>query len=44
MGQGGPTDLANGVSLCPWHHARAHDTTYETTYHPHGRVEFHRRT
>ncbi|MGB0101052.1 MAG: DUF222 domain-containing protein [Nocardioides sp.] len=41
---GGNTDLADGVSLCSWHHARAHDTRYDVTYHPHGRVEFHRRT
>ena len=40
---GGPTDLANGGLLCPRHHARAHDPTYETTRHPNGRVSFHRR-
>ncbi|WP_395656511.1 HNH endonuclease signature motif containing protein [Nocardioides sp.] len=41
---GGNTDLAAGVSLCPWHHARAHDTHYQTTYQPNGDVTFHRRT
>lgn len=40
----GRTDLADGVSLCPWHHARVHDTRYDVTYHPQGRVSFHRRT
>ncbi|MGY2702370.1 hypothetical protein ACVW2K_001954 [Nocardioides sp. HB32] len=41
---GGHTDLADGISLCPWHHARAHDTNYRTTHHPNGDVTFHRRT
>jgi hypothetical protein len=41
---GGGTDLRNGGLLCPRHHARAHDPTYETTRHPNGRVSFHRRT
>ncbi|GAA1153133.1 DUF222 domain-containing protein [Nocardioides aquiterrae] len=41
---GGNTDLADGVSLCHWHHNRAHDTSYTTTYHPNGQVIFHRRT
>jgi Domain of unknown function (DUF222) len=40
---GGPTDLTNGGLLCPRHHARAHDPTYETTRHPNGTVTFHRR-
>ena len=39
---GGPTDLTNGGLLCPRHHARAHDPTYETTRHPNGRVSFSR--
>jgi len=39
----GPTDLHNGGLLCPRHHARAHDPTYETTRHPTGKVTFHRR-
>ena len=41
---GGRTDLADGVSLCHWHHHRAHDTRYQTTYHPNGDVTFHMRT
>jgi hypothetical protein len=40
---GGATDLDNGGLLCPRHHARAHDPTYETTHHPGGKVSFHRR-
>ena len=39
----GSTDLENGGLLCPRHHARAHDRTYETTRHSTGRVSFHRR-
>ena len=35
---------ADGVSLCHWHHNRAHDPHYTTTYHPNGDVTFHRRT
>ncbi|WP_231496232.1 HNH endonuclease signature motif containing protein [Nocardioides sp. URHA0032] len=41
---GGHTNLKDGISLCPWHHARAHDTGYRTTHHPNGDVTFHRRT
>ena len=41
---GGNTDLAEGISLCHWHHNRAHDTSYRTTYLPTGKVQFHRRT
>ena len=41
---GGHTDLADGVSLCAWHHNRAHDTNFDLTYHPNGKVTFHRRT
>ncbi|MDF1603539.1 HNH endonuclease signature motif containing protein [Nocardioides sp. YIM 152315] len=41
---GGQTDLDNGVSLCHWHHNRAHDPSYDTTYLPTGKVQFHRRT
>jgi hypothetical protein len=39
----GPTDLTNGGLLCPRHHTRAHDPTYELTHHPTGTVTFHRR-
>ena len=41
---GGTTDLANAITFCSWHHHRAHDTTYRTTYHPNGNISFHRRT
>jgi len=41
--QGGPTDLANLAALCPWHHHRAHDTSYEMTKLPTGHYTFHRR-
>jgi hypothetical protein len=41
---GGATDLHNGGLLCPRHHARAHDPTYEMTRHPNGKVSFYRRT
>ena len=41
---GGRTDLADGVSLCHWHHTKAHDPRYHTTYLPTGKVRFHRRT
>jgi hypothetical protein len=41
---GGRTDLDDGRLLCPRHHARIHDTKYETTRHPDGQVSFHRRT
>ncbi|WP_279236436.1 HNH endonuclease signature motif containing protein [Nocardioides sp. SR21] len=40
---GGHTNLDNAVTLCHWHHQRAHDTTYDTTYLPNGDVTFHRR-
>ncbi|GAA4697333.1 HNH endonuclease signature motif containing protein [Nocardioides conyzicola] len=39
----GPTDLDNGGLLCPRHHARAHDPTYETTHRPTGKITFNRR-
>ena len=39
----GATDLDNGGLLCPRHHARAHDPSYETTRQPNGKVSFHRR-
>ena len=40
--KGGATDLRNGRLLCPRHHARAHDPTYQTTKLPGGKVRFHR--
>ncbi|MDN4162300.1 HNH endonuclease signature motif containing protein [Nocardioides abyssi] len=42
--RGGSTDLANGRLLCPRHHARIHDSRFETTHHPGGGVTFHMRT
>ncbi|MBA2953248.1 DUF222 domain-containing protein [Nocardioides sp. MAH-18] len=41
---GGTTTVDQGISLCPWHHSRIHDTTYATTKLPSGKVAFHRRT
>ncbi|GAA4371333.1 hypothetical protein GCM10023146_20550 [Nocardioides caricicola] len=40
---GGATNVKDGVTLCHWHHQRAHDSSYETTYQPNGTVIFHRR-
>jgi hypothetical protein len=42
--KGGDTSVKNGRLLCPYHHARAHDTNYTMTKLPEGRVRFHRRT
>src|SRR5919112_1396275 len=42
--RGGPTDLKHGRLLCPKHHARAHDPTFETRHLPGWKVAFHRRT
>jgi hypothetical protein len=42
--RGGATSVRNGRLLCPSHHARAHDPTYEMTKLPGGKVRFHRRT
>ncbi len=41
--RGGPTSVRQGRLLCPRHHARAHDPTYETTKLPGGKVAFTRR-
>jgi hypothetical protein len=41
---GGATNLTDGISLCHWHHNRAHDNRYTTTYHADGTITFHRRT
>ncbi|MBZ5738026.1 HNH endonuclease [Nocardioides mangrovi] len=41
--KGGPTDLANAVGLCHWHHMRAHDNAYGMSRGPNGSVTFHRR-
>ncbi|MFC5493432.1 HNH endonuclease [Nocardioides caricicola] len=40
---GGHTNVRDAVTLCHWHHQRAHDTGYETTYRLDGSVAFHRR-
>ena len=42
--QGGRTDLADGVLLCPWHHHRAHDPRYTADRLPNGDYRFTRRT
>jgi hypothetical protein len=41
--QGGPTDLTHGRLLCGHHHRRIHDTRYQATHHPNGKISFHRR-
>ncbi|WP_344777686.1 HNH endonuclease signature motif containing protein, partial [Nocardioides panacisoli] len=33
---GGPTDLANAITLCSWHHHRIHDPRYEHEALPDG--------
>jgi hypothetical protein len=42
--EGGRTDLADGILLCPFHHHRAHDHRYRLDRMTDGRVGFHRRT
>jgi hypothetical protein len=42
--EGGPTDLANAISLCSRHHHLVHDRRYTTSRLPGGEVRFHRRT
>jgi hypothetical protein len=39
----GPTDLANGLLLCSYHHHRVHETGYGTDRLPNGDLRFHRR-
>ncbi|MBZ5738605.1 HNH endonuclease [Nocardioides mangrovi] len=41
--KGGPTDLANAIGLCHWHHMKAHDNAYGMSRGPTGSVTFHRR-
>ena len=41
---GGDTNVETGRLLCPHHHHRVHDPTYETRHLPGGKVSFHRRT
>ena len=40
---GGETNR-DGIMICPTHHARAHDTRYQMTRLPTGKIAFHRRT
>lgn len=40
---GGSTNLEDGRLLCHRHHRLIHDTHYDTTHLPHGKVTFHRR-
>jgi hypothetical protein len=40
---GGQTNR-DGIMICPWHHHRAHDTRYDMTRQPNGKITFHRRT
>ncbi len=42
--QGGTTDVKDGKLLCPWHHHRAHDDTYDKTHLTNGDVRFRKRT
>jgi hypothetical protein len=41
---GGHTDLRHGRLLCPFHHGKAHSTSYQMHHLPNGKVQFHRRT
>ncbi len=41
--QGGPTDLANALPLCGWHHRRAHDPAFNLKHLPTGEVRYTRR-
>ncbi|WP_299053654.1 HNH endonuclease signature motif containing protein [uncultured Nocardioides sp.] len=41
--KGGHTSVADGALLCPHHHHRVHDPTYETRWHDDDTVTFHRR-
>ena len=41
--QGGPTSLANGIPICPFHHSRAHDSRFDYELLPSGELRFHRR-
>ncbi|QIX27245.1 DUF222 domain-containing protein [Nocardioides sp. JQ2195] len=42
--QGGPTDLANGMLLCSFHHQRIHDDAYRVKHLANGDVRFNKRT
>jgi hypothetical protein len=40
--RGGPTDLTNGILLCPHHHHLIHDPTYHHQHPPDGDIRFRR--
>ncbi len=42
-GKDGTTNVRTGRLLCPHHHRRVHDPTYDTRHHPDGTITFHRR-
>lgn len=42
--KGGKTSIENGRLLCPAHHRRIHDPTYQHHLDKHGKVRFSRRT
>ncbi len=42
-GKDGKTNVTTGRLLCPHHHRRVHDPTYDTRHHPDGTITFHRR-
>ena len=41
---GGQTNRDDLITICPWHHSRAHDHRYDMTRLPTGKYTFHRRT
>ena len=41
--RGGHTNVASARLLCPHHHRRVHDPTYQTRYRPDGQLTFHQR-
>jgi len=41
---GGPTDLANAVPVCNFHHQRLHGPAYDHHRQADGSIRFHRRT
>ncbi len=42
-GKDGTTNVTTGRLLCPHHHRRVHDPTYDTRHHPDGTITLHRR-
>jgi len=43
-GEGGGTSVERGRLLCPPHHRRVHDPTFQHSLDKHGNVRFTRRT